>query len=134
MGALAGWVVSVHDGQMARWIWVAGGAAVFVAGTGLGLFLVSQGLGRASAWVTVLGFPLVLAGATAGVWAVVQAARTGRAARHTDMTPQQESQNPPRAGMPARPSVNASGSIRQRGRFNVGHTGQGDINLHKPDQ
>lgn len=67
-----------HDSCMGSRKWAVGGAAVFIVGAGLGLFLVSEGLVQASAWVTVLGFPLVLAGTVAGVWSAVQAARRGR--------------------------------------------------------
>jgi hypothetical protein len=128
--------VLVHDGQMSRWKWVVGGTTVFTAGVGLGLFLVSEGLNRASAWVTVLGFPLVLVGTAAGVWSVVRAARTARELRHVDMPLRQESQEASGASAPAPPEMGASGSISQRntGGINVAHTAQGDINFTGTDQ
>jgi hypothetical protein len=130
------WAVFVHDGQMSRWKWIFGGTVVFIGGVGLGLFLVSEGLNRASAWVTVLGFPLVLAGAAAGVWSVVRAVRTGRETRQVDTPLQQKSQDSSGASTPARPEMGASGSIRQSntGGINVAHTAQGDINITGTDQ
>jgi hypothetical protein len=115
---------------MDRWKWVMGGTAVFIAGAGLGLFLVSEGLNRASAWVAVLGFPLVLAGAAAGVWSVILSARIGREARRAGMPSEQESQALSGSGTPARPGVDAPGLIRQQGEHNVIHTGQGNINVN----
>ena len=120
----------VHDGLMGRWKWVIGGAAACVAGASLGLFLVSEGLNQASAWVTVLGFPLVLAGAAAGVWAAVLAARTARETRQAGMPSEQEGQGPSETSKPARPGIDTPGSIWQQGDHNTIHTGQGDINLN----
>jgi hypothetical protein len=130
------WAVFAHDGQTSRWKWVVGGTVMFVAGAGLGLFLVREGLDRASAWVTVLGFPLVVAGTAAGVWSVVRAAGTGREGRRVDTPLRQESQDLSGQSTPERPGMDASGSIRQSntGGINAAHTGQGDINLTGTDK
>lgn len=118
----------VHDSPMGRWRWVTVGAAVCIAGAGLGVFLVSEGLNRASAWVTVLGFPLVLAGTAAGVWSAVLAVRTAQEPRQAEMSPEQESTGPSQVASPAR-RRSWPWSIRQRGKINTVHTGHGDINV-----
>src|SRR5690348_3176146 len=55
--------------------------AAFVVCAGAGVFLVSQGLSRASLWVTVVGLPIAIVGAAAGVWAAILAAVALREAR-----------------------------------------------------
>lgn len=128
-GAMESWTTWVHDGLMGRWKWVIAGAAVCIVGAGLGVFLVSEGLNQASAWVTVLGFPLVLAGGAAGVWSAILAARMARDTRQAGMLPEQESKGPTgESGLVGR-HVDAPVSISQHGKTNTVHTGQGDINL-----
>jgi hypothetical protein len=130
-GSLESRAILGHDDGMDRWKWAAGGTVVFIAAAGLGLFLVTEGLARASAWVTVLGFPLVLAGTAVAVWSAVQAVKAGREVRHEDGRIQQDTHDPSGADGRARPEIGASGSIRQtsQGGPTIGHTGIGDINL-----
>ena len=57
-------------------------AAGLLGGAGggglLAVFFTQQGLGRASLWATVWGFPLVAVGTVAAVWALVLAVRASR--------------------------------------------------------
>lgn len=53
----------------------------FILGAGAGFFLVSQGLGRASLWATVVGLPVAVAGTAAGAWSALLTARALREAR-----------------------------------------------------
>jgi hypothetical protein len=106
-------------------------AALIVAASALGAFLVfllRQGLVRASLWATLLVLPLTVIIAVAGAWAAVLAAR----ALHDG---QERTERSPAAGAAFRPDISRSGSIYQTktGGPAIAHTGVGDIISSRPE-
>jgi high-affinity Fe2+/Pb2+ permease len=107
--------------------------AVTAAGATAGLafllvFLLRQGLGKASMWATFLVLPLTVVVAVAGVWAAVVAARGSREDR-SEATDQNLEKSP------IRPSVARSGDIHQEHTAgpSIAHTGAGDIIFARPE-
>jgi hypothetical protein len=109
---------------------------VFLAAAGLGVFLVSEGLSRASLLVTVLGFPLALVGAAAGIWTAVLTAQGLREARQADARRGQEDHTVHGTPPPAPPRTEAPGSVEQHSLTgdNIAHTGKGDINVNRTER
>lgn len=100
------------------------GAGVAVGATGLAVFLVSQGLVKASLWASVLGLPVALIIAVAGVWAALLAAKAphghgqGQAAGTTSKPNDDGTADDTRSGSIYQ--VSTSGTA-------MGSTGSGDI-------
>ena len=66
-------------GRRARLVAAAGLIVAVAGGVTLAVFLVRQGLDRASLWATVLGLPAVVAGIVMQVWPLVSASRARQA-------------------------------------------------------
>lgn len=101
-------------------------AGLLLAGAGVGLlvvFLVGQGLVRASLWATVLSFGLAGLGVVVGVWGLIAARQPSRAADAPDRRDRH-------------PADGRTGSITQisSGGITIAHTGEGDINTSGPAQ
>ena len=112
---------------MRKWVIVGASAGLTLAVAGAAGFLASQGLVRASLWAVVLGLPIAVVAAAAGVWATVLTVKPSRG----ESVPGPSGKlgapdNAPPAGM-------RSGSIRQEGTRGtaVAHTGSGDICIGK---
>jgi hypothetical protein len=95
-------------------------AALIVASIGLTVFLVSQGLGKASLWAAVLGLPVAVIAAVAGVWSTIVAIKSFR---------EHATEASLRSDISSDPST--TGEIRQRGNrgTTIAHTGSGDIHV-----
>ncbi len=91
-------------------------AGVFAVMGGFGIFLVSQGLIRASLWATIAGLPVTLVGGIAGVWSAVVASRALRKTGQRDE-------------IEASRAASRSGDIRQEGSggITIAHSGKGNI-------
>ena len=112
---------------MRHWMRVSAGIILVALAAGLCVFLVRQGLGKASLWASILGLPLAAIIAVAGVWAAVLAARSMRGSHLQRETPEATG-----LSLDARPGVSGTGTIRQRETrgTTVAHTGSGDINVN----
>jgi hypothetical protein len=66
---------------MKPWVKIGLVAATFVVAAALAAFLIGQGLNKAGTWATILGLPIAIVSAAAGVWAAVLASRALREAR-----------------------------------------------------
>ena len=113
-------------GAMGNWARAGAGAVMVAAAAALAVFLVSQGLDKASLWATVIGLPLAAIIAISGVWTTFLAARSLRGSEQQNETPHTAD---PRDD--SRPGVTRSGSIHQdntRGTA-IAHTGSGDIGI-----
>jgi hypothetical protein len=71
---------------MKPWVKIGLVAAAFVLTAAVAAFLIGQGLNKAGTWATVLGLPIAILSAAAGVWSAVLAARTLREA-HSSTVP-----------------------------------------------
>lgn len=104
----------------------AGVAAGLILGTAaltvLLVFLLRDGLAKASLWATFLVLPLTAISAVAGVWATAIAARSLGDNR-------MPSKDPSVGHVVDQPSIGRSGNIRQQRTDGpaVAHTGVGDI-------
>lgn len=109
-----------------------GVAAGLIAGTTalavLLVFLLRDGLAKASLWATFLVLPLTAISAIAGVWAVVIAARSLRDGR----VPTKDSSG---GDVVDRPRIVRSGNVRQERTDGpaVAHTGVGEIIFTGPE-
>jgi hypothetical protein len=106
---------------MNRFVKTALVAGLLIAGVGIALlvvFLVGQGLVRASLWGTIGSSGLAAIGTAASVWGLITARRTPRIADDS-------------ATMDSRRSGGPTGAITQvnSGGVNIAHTGEGDINV-----
>lgn len=73
--------------MMKPWVKVCLCVAAFVVAATLAAFLIDQGLSQAGTWATVLGLPIAILSAGAGVWSAVLAARTLRETRSPAVAP-----------------------------------------------
>jgi hypothetical protein len=106
--------------MVTRWTRVGACVGILAASIGFTVFLVDQGLGNASLWAAVLGLPVAVIAAVAGIWSTVLTVRSSR--EHDGEPPPHPDTNP----VPA-----PSGGIRQsdnRG-IAIAHTGSGDIHV-----
>jgi len=124
-------VLTIRGGIMSRrliFILAATAAGATAGLVFLLVFLLRQGLGKASMWATFLVLPLTVIIAVAGVWATVVAA-------HGSSEGRGEAPDHSLEKMPVRPSVVRSGDIRQEHTAgpSIAHTGAGDIIFARPE-
>jgi hypothetical protein len=100
------------------------GTSVFVVASGTGIFLVSQGLGKASSWAAVIGLPLTAVGVIAGVWTAILTRRILQGPRRQATAELSDA---------ASNGVSKSGKIRQKNTdgITIAHTGSGDVDVRK---
>jgi hypothetical protein len=119
-------LITVRDSLVVSLLKIGARAMVAVAALALGAFLISQGLVQASLWAAVLGLPLSIVIALAGLWSAVLTAKAlARDSGSKQLCQNGETADAHHFDEPRRGSIHQD----RTGGITIAHTGDGDITI-----